>query len=199
MLRATFLAAAAALVLAAPAGAATYQVAGKQTAVDADAGTYKMSGGLRGDWATTSFEEVATEPYYEGKGTEVFEGCIDRRRDRSCKGDPSGTLSFTFRYWALFGSEDPESLHLGRLLASRRRAGRATSPARRECSTFVDSPTRQGVKTAYIGSLTLQGRQGVAPRRQGERRTAAGLLITERPRCLQSRPAFGEARAGATR
>ena len=124
---------AAALVLAAPAGAATYQVAGKQKAVDADAGTYKMSGGLRGKWATTSFEEVATAPYYEGKGTEVFKGCIDRRRDRSCKGDPSGTLSFTFRYWALFGSEDPESFIWGacwhpvveRDGRLRRRAGRA--------------------------------------------------------------------------
>ena len=134
MLRATFLAAAAALVLAAPAGAATYQVAGKQTAVDDDAGTYKMSGRpARATGRRPSFEEVATEPYYEGKGTEVFDGCIDRRRDRSCKGDPSGTLSFTFRYWALFGSEDPESLHVGRLLASRGRAGRATSPVRREC------------------------------------------------------------------
>ena len=133
MFRATFLAtAAAALVLAAPAGAATYQVAGKQKAVDADAGTYKMSGGLRGDWATTSFEEIATEPYYEGKGTEVFDGCIDRRRDRSCKGDPSGTLSFTFRYWALFGSEDPESSP-GAPAGIPWSEGPATSPARRAC------------------------------------------------------------------
>ena len=39
MLRATFLAAAAAaLVLAAPAGAATYQVQGKQKVIDEDAG-----------------------------------------------------------------------------------------------------------------------------------------------------------------
>ena len=103
MKRAAFLAATvAALLLAAPAGAKTYQVKGTQKVVDDEAGTYKMTGDLLGPWATTSFEEVATSPYYEGKGTEEFKGCIDRRRDRSCAGDPSGTLSFEFRYWALF-------------------------------------------------------------------------------------------------
>ena len=39
----------------------------------------------------------------------LFKGCIDRRRDRSCKGDPSGTLSFTIRYWELRDSADPTS------------------------------------------------------------------------------------------
>jgi hypothetical protein len=174
MLRATFVAAAAALVLAAPAGAATYQVAGKQTAVDADAGTYKMSGGLRGKWATTSFEEVAAKPYYEGEGTEVFEGCIDRRRDRSCKGDPAGTLSFTFRYWALFGSDDPESFTWGACWHPVVE-GTGDFAGAQGVLTFVDSPTRQGVKTAYIGSLTLRG--GKASRR------AARASAARRPAC----------------
>jgi hypothetical protein len=44
---------------------------------------------------------------YHGSGTEAFKGCLDRRLDRSCKGDPTGTPSLTFEYWALFGSEDP--------------------------------------------------------------------------------------------
>ncbi len=174
MFRATFLAAAAALVLAAPAGAATYQVSGKQTAVDADAGTYKMSGGLRGDWATTSFEEIATEPYYEGKGTEMFDGCIDRRRDRSCKGDPSGTLSLTFRYWALFGSEDPESFTWGACWHPVVE-GTGDFAGAQGVLTFVDSPTRKGVETAYVGSLTLQG--GKASRR------AAKASAARRPAC----------------
>ena len=43
------------------------------------------------------------------RGTEKFQGCLDRRRNRSCKGDPSGTLSFTFDYWALFGSDEEPS------------------------------------------------------------------------------------------
>ncbi len=163
MLRATFLAAvAAALVLAAPAGAATYQVHGKQKVIDEAAGTYKVSGDLLGDWKTISFEEVATSPYYEGKGTEEFDGCIDRRRDRSCKGDPSGTLSFEFRYWALFGSADPASL----IWASCWHpivAGTGAFAGATGVLTFVDSPTPNGLKTAYIGTITTKG--GKASRR----------------------------------
>lgn len=169
MFRSTFLAgtaAVAALALAAPAGAATYQVWGKQKVVDANAGTYKMSGGLRGTWATTSFEEVATEPYYEGTGTELFEGCLDRRRDRSCAGDPSGTLSFSFRYWGLYGSDDPSSLVWGACWHPVVEGSGAFAGAR-GVLTFVDSPTPGGVRTAYIGSLTL-------PRGKAARRAIAG-------------------------
>ena len=157
MSRATFVAAVAAtLALAAPAGAATYQVSGKQKPVDPDAGTYKMTGGLRGDWSTTSFDEVATEPYYEASGTELFDGCIDRRRDRSCAGDPKGTLSFSFSYWALFGSDDPSSLVWGACWHPVVEGTGAFAGAQ-GVLTFVDSPTRRGVKTSYIGTLTLSG------------------------------------------
>ena len=159
MKRAMLLAAvAAALVLAAPAGAKTYQVKGAQKVVDEQAGTYKMTGDLLGAWAMTSFEEVATSPYYEGKGTEAFKGCIDRRRDRSCAGDPSGTLSFEFRFWGLFGSDDPSSLIWGACwhpIVS----GTGAFAGAQGVLTFVDSPTPRGIKTAYIGSITLQGRE----------------------------------------
>jgi hypothetical protein len=149
-------AAAAALVLALPAGAATYQVAGKQRVVDADAGTSIMTGGLRGAWKITSFEEVAPSPYYEAKGTESFKGCIDRRRDRSCKGDPSGTLAFEFRYWATYGSADPASLVWGACwhpVVS----GTGAFAGAQGALAMVDSPTTAGVTTRYIGSLTLKG------------------------------------------
>jgi hypothetical protein len=173
MFRSTFLAgtaAIAALALAAPAGATTYQVRGKQKVVDANAGTYKMSGGLRGTWATTSFEEVATEPYYEGTGTELFKGCLDRRRDRSCAGDPSGSLTFSFHYWGLYGSDDPESLVWGACWHPVIEGSGAFADAR-GVLTFVDSPTPNGVRTAYIGSLTLP--RGKAARRATARRTSA--------------------------
>ena len=103
----------AALTLAAPAAAGTHRVSGKQIPVDEAAGTYKMRGGLVGSWTITSFKEIATSPLYHARGTEKFKGCIDRRRDRSCKGDPAGTLSFTFDYWALFASADSESVVWG--------------------------------------------------------------------------------------
>ena len=158
---ATFLVAAvAALALASPAGAATIELEGRQKAIDES--TAKMTGDLRGVWTTTSFEPVAFTPYFEAKGTESFTGCIDRRRDRSCKGDPAGTLSFTFRYWALFGSEDPESFTWGACWHPVVE-GTGDFAGAQGVLTFVDSPTRQGVKTAYIGSLTLRG--GKASRR----------------------------------
>ncbi|MGZ6636799.1 MAG: hypothetical protein ACXVII_28250 [Solirubrobacteraceae bacterium] len=166
-------AAAAALVLASPAGAATYPVAGKQRVIDADAGTYKMTGGLLGNWKTTSFEEVALSPYYEGKGTESFTGCIDRRRDRSCNGDPSGTLTFEFRYWAIYGSADPASLVWGACwhpVVS----GTGAFAGAQGVLTFVDSPTTSGVTTRYIGSLTLQG---------GSSSRKAQARVTRAPHC----------------
>jgi hypothetical protein len=144
------------LVLAAPAGAATYRVAGKQKVVDENAGTFNMTGGLRGAWQTTGFTETATSPYYEGTGTEEFKGCLDRRRDRSCKGDPSGTLSFEFHYWALFAAEDPASMAWGACWHPVV-GGTGDFAGAQGVLTFVDSPTAKGVKTAYIGTLTLGG------------------------------------------
>jgi hypothetical protein len=149
-------AAAAALLLASPAGAATYQVAGKQKVIDEAAGTSKVTGDLRGSWNITSFEEVALSPYYEAKGTELFTGCIDRRLDRSCEGDPSGTMTFDFGYWAMYGSADPASLVWGACwhpVVS----GTGAFAGAQGVLTFVDSPTAAGVTTRYIGSLTLQG------------------------------------------
>ena len=175
MLRATILAAAAAaLLLAAPAGAATYQVQGKQKAIDEDAGIFNMSGGLVGRWTTTSFEQTAVAPYYEGKGTEEFKGCIDRRGDRSCKGDPSGTLSFEFRYWALFGSADPASFAWGACWHPVV-GGTGDLAGAVGVLTFVDSPTESGVKTAYVGSITTKG--GKASRR------AVKATAPQRPSC----------------
>jgi hypothetical protein len=147
---------AAALVLAVPAGAATYQVAGKQTVIDADAGTSTMSGGLLGAWKITSFEQVALSPYYEAKGTESFEGCIDRRRDRSCKGDPSGTLAFEFSYWATYGSADPASLVWGACWHPVV-GGTGAFAGAQGALTMVDSPTSAGVSTRSIGSWCSTG------------------------------------------
>ena len=129
------LAACAATVLAAaaPAGAKTHAVSGKQIIVNEEAGTFKMRGGLIGGWQATDFKELETSPWYHAEGTEEFKGCLDRRRDRSCKGDPSGTLSFTFEYWALFASEDPASLVWGPAGTPWFRAP-ATSGERRACS-----------------------------------------------------------------
>jgi hypothetical protein len=168
----TFLVAAvAALALASPAGAATIELEGRQKAIDES--TAKMTGDLRGVWTTTSFEPVAFEPYFEAKGTELFEGCMDRRRDRSCAGDPSGTLSLRFRYAAIYGSADPASLVWGTCwhpVVS----GTGAFAGAQGILAFVDSPTAKGVSTRYIGSLTLK--------RAGSSRKASATAA-RRPAC----------------
>jgi hypothetical protein len=158
----------AALAAAAPASAKPQVISGTQTVVDEEAGIYKMRGSLRGDWSVTSFEELGTEPYYHGRGTESFEGCFDRRRDRSCKGDPKGTLSFEFEYWALFASADPASLVWGACwhpIVS----GTGSFAGVEGVIVMADTPTSEGVKTKYTGNLTLERKNG---RGAGARATA---------------------------
>jgi hypothetical protein len=145
-----------ALVAAVPAAGKTYRVSGQQITVDADAGISKMRGGLLGDWRGTSFEELGTTPYYHARGTELFKGCIDRRRDRSCKGDPSGTLDLTFEYWALFASPDPASLVWGACFHPIV-SGTGDFAGAQGVVQMLDTPSRTGVRTDYIGNLTLKG------------------------------------------
>jgi hypothetical protein len=157
--------------VAAPSSASArpHVISGTQTVVDEEAGSYKMLGSLRGDWRITSFEELGTEPYYHARGTERFEGCFDRRRDHSCKGDPKGTLSFEFEYWALFGSADPASLVWGACwhpIVS----GTGGFAGAQGVVVMADTPTAAGVKTKYTGNLTLQDKGG---RAAGARMAAA--------------------------
>jgi hypothetical protein len=155
------------LVVAAPASLAkTYTVSGKQIVVDEENGIYKMRGSLIGRWSVTSFQESIQDPYYHGSGTEEFKGCLDRRRDGRCKHDPSGTLQITFEYWALFGSEDPESLVWGSCwhpVVS----GTGDFDGASGVFTMVDTPTKHGVSTAYIGNLTLKGQAHYGKARAG--------------------------------
>jgi hypothetical protein len=149
------LAAVAALALAAPAGAktTTYPVSGKQTVVDESSGTYKMTGGLVGDWAITSFTELAKTPLYKAKGTEHFSGCLDRGRDGSCANDPSGTLDFTFRYWAQFNGD---ALVWGACWHPVT-GGTGAFKGAQGVLTMTDTPGGGGaIVTDYIGSITLK-------------------------------------------
>jgi hypothetical protein len=149
------LAGAAALALTASASAATtYQVSGKQTVVDEAAGTYKMHGGLIGDWANTSFTEIAKAPIYKGKGTELFVGCLDVKRDGSCKGDPTGKLRFSFRLWAQF---DAQGALVWGSCWHPITGGTGAFAGATGVLTMVDTPTAQGVSTSYIGNVTLNG------------------------------------------
>ena len=148
-----------ALLAASASAKTTYRLSGAQLAVNEDEGIYKMRGSLIGRWTITSFQEAppGQSPYFHATGTEKFRGCLNRGRDHSCKGDPSGTLSFTLEYWALFRSEDPSSLVWGACwhpVVS----GTGDFAGASGVLTFVDTPTKNGVKIAYIGNLTLKGK-----------------------------------------
>jgi hypothetical protein len=149
------IATAAGLTLAASASAAsTFQVSGTQTVLDEAAGTFAMHGSLIGDWATTSFTEIATSPIYRAKGTELFSGCLDVKRDGKCKGDPSGTLSFRFKYWAVF---DPQGALVWGTCTHPVTDGTGSFAGATGVIAMVDTPTEQGVSTSYIGNLALRG------------------------------------------
>jgi hypothetical protein len=103
--------------LAAPARVAAegaVKVSGLQTPIDADAGTYAMTGDLIGMWYTTSFDLLGFTPSgaLRGAGTELFVGCHDANGDAVCgTGDPAGTISFSFTYTGRISTTTGALLH----------------------------------------------------------------------------------------
>lgn len=141
---------------AAPASGEGFAVAGKQIAVNEEKGMFKMNGGLIGSWQITSFKETATSPVLMAKGTESFEGCVDRKLDGSCAGDPSGTMKFSFRYWGKFGKGD--KLELG-TCAHPVTGGTAAFKGATGFLMMVDLPIKKAPFeiTEYEGVITLAG------------------------------------------
>jgi hypothetical protein len=138
-------------------GAPAYKrisVSGTQVVVDEAAGQFRLEGDLVGSWTITSFKELATSPLLQAIGTERFEGCLDRNHDGSCSGDPSGVLRLKFRYWAMFGAANPESLLAGACwhpIVS----GRGAFGGARGVLQMLDFQTSEGVQTAYVGQIKL--------------------------------------------
>jgi hypothetical protein len=148
-----------ATVMLATAGAAhakTYRVSGQQVVDDPAAGTAHMTGGLVGQWATTSAKETAKAPLIRANGAERFSGCIDRARDGSCDGDPTGTLRFTFQYWAQPGTA-ADQIVWGACyhpIVS----GTGGLKGARGVLVMADTPTAGGkTRTDYLGNVTLGG------------------------------------------
>jgi hypothetical protein len=154
------LASAVALLWATPAGA-TY-VSGKQTIVSEKKGTFKMAGGLIGSWAITSFKVQKTKPVFKAKGTESFNGCMDVGHDGSCTGDPSGTMDFTFKYWAKIGDE---KVQLG-TCAHPVVGGTGGFSGATGFLMMVDTPIKRKpfIKTHYEGDIRLGGVLSASPK-----------------------------------
>jgi hypothetical protein len=122
-----------------------------------------------GGWATTSFTEIATFPIYQGKGTELFTGCVDRGRDGSCAHDPSGTLDFSFTYSAQFAADG--ALVWG-TCSHPITGGTGAFAGATGVLAMVDTPTPNGVVTRYLGHVTLNAAR---PARARPRARAASV------------------------
>jgi hypothetical protein len=159
----------AAVVVASSAVAGTIKVAGTQVPVDESTGSYEMNGSLVGKWNITAFKEhYKTPSNYVGSGKERFVGCIDTDGSAACDaGEPTGTMSFTFIYWATF---DPATKGLIR--------GACIHPVTGGTGDFSglkgiiqmkDVPVGKDVRTTFTGTLT-------AP----SLRTTAGRVLASR-------------------
>ena len=115
-----------ALVAAAPASAATFQVGDVQSApvssgpcFDPNAiASYAMAGGLVGCWYTDTLVTHAAQLYgtpsgtVQATGTEHFVGCLDLDNDGACSaGDPSGTLQFSYQFSGKFDTITGAEIH----------------------------------------------------------------------------------------
>ena len=134
------------------------KVKGTQTVIDEAKGKFEMHGSLIGKWNTTAFKTNYQGPDGEfvGSGKEMFSGCHDADANGTCDaGEPTGTLSFSFIYWASF---NPKNQALVR--------GECVHPVTGGTGGFknvkgiihmVDRPAGKEVKTTYTGSLLFPG------------------------------------------
>jgi hypothetical protein len=163
----------AAAAVASTALAGTITVSGTQTVIDENAGAYEMHGALVGKWNITAFtEHYKTPSNYVGSGKEKFVGCIDTDRSGACDtGEPAGTMSFTFIYWATF---DPATKALVR--------GACVHPVIGATKDFAsmkgiihmkDTPVGKDVRTTYTGTLTAPSLRATAGRALASRASAS--------------------------
>jgi hypothetical protein len=152
------LALAALLVAVGASTAAARHVSGR--AIGVNMTTEKISGDLVGTWKLTHFKIRAHNPVFYATGTERFTGCLDRNRDRSCTGDPTGTLSFTFRYWARMKGND---VLLG-TCSHPVTGGTGGLAGAKGFVMMVDTPKRSGhgTNTQYEGDIRLPGEDAPA-------------------------------------
>jgi hypothetical protein len=142
----------------AAAGAAPVTVKGTQTVVNESKGKYTVQGDLLGTWNITAFTThyQGSEGQFVGSGKELFAGCRDVDRSGACDtGEPKGTIRFTFIYWATL---DPKTQALVK--------GQCVHPVLGGTGAFAgvkgivhmtDSPTANGVRTTYTGTLRYSG------------------------------------------
>lgn len=160
---------AAALALAAPAGARTFFVSGHQIPADQ---TSLMRGGLLGTWTVTPpflpYEQPVSQVplLLRFPGTESFVGCLNRHRDSSCRHDPKGTLTFYMDTWFLATPQATPENPLGVWGACVHPviSGTEDFAGAQGVITMIDTYTPDGVyiDTRYDGNIILPDKGGAA-------------------------------------
>ncbi len=142
-----------ALIVAAPANAAS--VSGAQKVVNEAKGKFEMVGSLIGKFKVTTFKAIHDSPTFKAKGTEKFNGCLDQDGNGSCAGDPSGKLFFKFTYWAQFNEDGTPILGT---CAHRITGGTGSFINAAGFLMMVDTPQSKppGFKTHYEGTINLR-------------------------------------------
>jgi hypothetical protein len=139
-------------------GVKPVDVKGRQIVVNQQKGRYRMEGSLVGGWNMTAFKvnHAGIDGRFVGSGKELFRGCLDTDRSGTCQtGEPTGTLRFSFVYWATY---KPGTTKLMR--------GQCVHPVIGGTGGFAkatgvihmtDVPTPSGVRTTYRGTLAIPG------------------------------------------
>jgi hypothetical protein len=146
-------------VAASPAAGRTYELSGTQVPVDEASGYFFNYGQLLGVWQVTSFSQLAVSPLFHATGTEEFHGCLNLNRDGYCYKEPTGTLKFTFDFWAKFAADGSE---LWGACTHPIVSGDRGFAGADGIVTMIDSQTERGIHTRWQGVLILPDTPGAA-------------------------------------
>jgi hypothetical protein len=169
------LACATAVVAASPAAARTYLLSGTQVPVDEANGYFLNYGGLLGVWQITAFTPQATSPLFHATGTEEFHGCLNLNHDGYCYQEPTGTLKFTFDFWAKFAADGAE---VWGACVHPIVSGAGGFAGADGIVTMIDNSTPHGLHTRWQGVLILPDTAGAARQaRAGRHRMSARAIL----------------------
>lgn len=157
--------------LAARSASAPIRVTGTQTEVNEAKGQYQMHGSLVGPWQMTGFKPLYFSPtQFAGKGTELFNGCLDSNRNGTCDaGEPTGTLRFAATFWGETNPATKKEIRGG--CYHQVTGGTGGFAGAKGVIAMIDSPVGATVKTTYRGELQLAGTSTT----QGPMRTTQGV------------------------
>jgi hypothetical protein len=143
---------------AADAGPVTLK--GTQTVVNEQKGTFKMHGSLLGDWQTLSYvPHYASDTQLVATGKERFTGCLDSNRNAVCDtGEPSGTLSFTYTWWARFKNK----IDVGGACVHPIIGGTKDFAKAKGVVFMKDTLFGKTLKTTYTGTLDLGSQRALS-------------------------------------